>query len=70
MLYDPPMPTRLKQKSYQIEIKLAMTCEAKCKPIRKQNIQRMSVAEMRMSRRMFSKIKIIKNEHIRKHLGV
>ena len=48
VLCDQRMPTKLKEKSYKTVIRPSMTYGAECWPIKKQNIYKMVVAEMRM----------------------
>ena len=55
VLCERRMPTRLKGKFYRTTIRSAMTYGAKCWPIKKQHMQKMDVAEMRMLRWMCSK---------------
>ena len=72
VLCDRRMPTRLKEECYITVIRQAMTYGAECWSIKKQNMDKMDVAEMTKSKWMCGKNRKdkIKNECFQEHLGV
>ncbi|XP_019226204.1 PREDICTED: uncharacterized protein LOC109207688 [Nicotiana attenuata] len=66
------MPPRLEGKFYRVVFRPAMSYEAECWPVKKSHVQKMSVAEMRMLRRMCGHTRKdkIRNEVIRDKVGV
>ena len=52
MVCDGRKSIRLKRKSYRTMIRPAMTYRAECLPIKKQQMQKMSVAKMRRGERV------------------
>nr|XP_009757270.1 PREDICTED: uncharacterized protein LOC104210150 [Nicotiana sylvestris] len=72
VLCDNNVPLRLKGKFYRVVVRPAMLYGAKCWPVKKSHVQKMSMAEMRMLRWMCGhtrKDKIMK-EVIRDKVGV
>lgn len=55
VLWDWRTPTRLEEIFYKTTNGTAMTYVVECWPIRKQHMQKVSVAEMRMLRLMYGK---------------
>ena len=72
VLCDKRIPLKLKGKFYKTAIRLAMLYGAECWATNKQQVHKMSVAEMRMLRWMSGKTRKdkIRNEFIRGSLGV
>ena len=72
ILCDKKVPQKLKGKFYRTAIRPAMLYGAECWPTKRQHIQQMSVAEMRMLRWMCGHTRKdrIRNEVIRDRLGV
>ncbi|KAM0844118.1 hypothetical protein ACQ4PT_057266 [Festuca glaucescens] len=72
ILCDKKVPQKLKGKFYRTTVRLAMLYGAECWPTKRQHIQQMSVAEMRMLRWMCGHTRKdrIRNEIIRDRLGV
>ena len=66
------MPIKLKRKFYRITIRPAMLYGSECWAIKRQQIYKMSVAEMRMLRWMSGHTRMdrIRNEVIRSKVGV
>ena len=72
ILCDKKVPQKLKGKFYRTAVRPAMLYGAECWPTKRQHIQQMSVAEMRMLRWMCGHTRKdrIRNEVIRDRLGV
>ena len=72
VLCDKRIPTRLKGKFYRTAIRPAMLYGTECWATKKQHVDKMSVAEMRMLRWMCGKTRQdrIRNECIREWVGV
>ena len=72
VLCDRRVPTNLKGKFYRTAIRPAMLYGTECWPIKKQQVGKMSVAEMRMLRGMCGKTRRdrIRNETVREMVGV
>ncbi|KAI8572619.1 hypothetical protein RHMOL_Rhmol01G0213400 [Rhododendron molle] len=72
VLCDKRAPTKLKEKFYGTAIRPAMLYGTKCWPIKKQQVNKMGVAEMRMLRWMCGKTRRdkIRNETVREMVGV
>jgi hypothetical protein len=72
ILCDKKVPQKLKGKFYRMAIRPAMLYGAECWPTKRQHIQQMSVAEMRMLRWMCGHTRKdrIRNEMIRDRVGV
>ena len=72
ILCDKKVPRKLKGKFYRMAVRPAMLYGAECWPTKRQHIQQMSVAEMRMLRWMCGHTRKdrIRNEVIRERLGV
>jgi hypothetical protein len=72
VLCDKRVPTKLKGKFYRTAIRPAMLYGTECWPIKKQQVNKISVAEMRMLRWMCGKTRRdrIRNETIREMVGV
>ena len=72
ILCDNKVPQRLKGKFYRTAIRPAMLYGAECWPTKRQHIQKMSVAEMRMLRWMCGHTRKdrIRNDDIRDKVGV
>ena len=72
VLCDSKVPQRLKGKFYRTAIRPAMLYGAECWPTKRQHIQKMSVAEMRMLRWMCGHTRKdrIRNDDIRDKVGV
>lgn len=64
--------SKIEGKILQIIIRLAMTCGAEYRPIKKQHLHKMTVADMRMLRWRCGKTRIdrIRDACFREHLGV
>jgi hypothetical protein len=72
VLCDKRVPTKLKGKFYRTAIRPAMLYGTECWPMKKQQVTKMSVAEMRMLRWMCGKTRRdrIRNETVREMVGV
>jgi hypothetical protein len=72
VLCDPRVPLKLKGKFYRTVILLAMLYGAECWPIKRQHVQQLSVAEMRMLRWICGHTRRdrVRNDDIRKRVGV
>jgi len=72
VICDKQMPVRLKRKIYRMVIRPALTYGAECWLIKKAQVQRMMVTEMRMIRWMrdCTRMDKIMNEAIREKVGV
>ena len=72
VLCDKRIPTRLKGKFYRTAIRPAMMYGSECWATKKQHVDKMSVAEMRILRWMCGKTRKdrVRNEDIRKMVGV
>ena len=72
VLCDKRVPTKLKEKFYRTAIRPAMLYGTECWPIKKQQVNKISVADMRMLRWMCGKTRRdrIRNETVREMVGV
>jgi hypothetical protein len=72
VLYDPRMPLNLKGKFYRTAIRPAMLYGEECWPTKRQHVQQLSVAEMRMLRWICDHTRRdrVWNDDIRERLGV
>ncbi|KAI8542827.1 hypothetical protein RHMOL_Rhmol08G0169600 [Rhododendron molle] len=72
VLCDKRVPTKLKGKFYRTAIRPALLYGTECWPIKKQQVNKMSVAEMRMLRWMCGKTRRdrVRNETVREIVGV
>ena len=72
VLCDKKIPLRLKGRVYRMVVRPALLYGAECWPVKKTQVQRLMVAEMRMIRWMcgYTRLDRIRNEVIRKRVGV
>jgi len=72
VLCDKKIPFRLKGRVYQMVIRAALLYGAECWQIKKTQVQRLMIAEMRMIRWMygFTRLDRIRNVAIRERVGV
>ena len=72
VLCDRKVPQKLKGKFYRTTIRHAMLYGAECRSIKRQHVQKMSVAEMRMLRWICGHTRRdrIRNDDIRERVGV
>jgi hypothetical protein len=72
VLCDPRVPLKLKDKFYRTAIRPTMLYGAKCWPIKRQHVQQLSVAEMRVLRWICGHTRKdrVRNDDIRDRLGV
>ena len=72
VLCDKKIPFRLKGRVYRMVVRPALLYGAECWPIKKTQVQRMMVAEMRMIRWMcgYTRLDRIRNVVIRERVGV
>ena len=72
ILCDRRIPLRLKGRVYRMVVRPALLYGAECWPIKKSQVQRMKVAEMRMIHRMCGHTRLdkVRNEVIRSKIGV
>jgi len=71
-LCDKKIPVRLKERVYRMVVKPVVLYGAKCWPIKKTQVQRLMVAEMRMIRLMcgYTRLDRIRNVVIREEVGI
>jgi len=72
VLCDKKIPFRLKERVYRMVVRLALLYGAECWPIKKTQVQRLTVAEIRMIRWMcgYTRLDKIRNVVIRERVGV
>ena len=72
VLCDKKIPFRLKGRVYRMVVRLTLLYGTECWPLKKNWVQRLMVAEMRMIRWMcgYTRLDRIRNVVIREHVGV